>query len=119
MAHQVNEQVTALLTGIFKDEAGNLLGSANMTALVGTLYDRKTGTVINGFNEKNLLNANGGTLDGSGNFSLLLTPADNAIVDQSVVGSEVHVLLLAWEYSGGKKGKQEIEIAVKNISKVS
>jgi hypothetical protein len=41
------------------------------------------------------------------------------IVDQSVVGSEVHVLLLAWEYSGGKKGKQEIEIAVKNISKVS
>ncbi|MFN0156759.1 MAG: hypothetical protein ACKVRP_01650, partial [Bacteroidota bacterium] len=66
-----------------------------------------------------VLGANGGALDVSGNFTLDLSPLDNPVMSSTIIGAEHHVLLLEWTYqSGAKAGKQELTLAVKNLSKV-
>ena len=119
MAFEVTEQSTASVSGIFKDELNAVIGSGDMTTLIGTLYEEVTEVVINSRDEQDMLNANGATLDGSGNFTLQLDPADNAIlVDANEY--EIHVLLLEWTYaSGAKGGNAEVSVYVKNLAGVS
>lgn len=119
MVHELNEGVSATLTGVFKSDTGSLIGSGQMSTLSATLYDKVSGSIINSRNKQNILNTNGGTLDGSGNFAFEFLPADNAILTASIAGAEHHVLLLEWTYQGGAKaGKQEFQMAVRNLSKV-
>jgi len=117
ITYQVNEGSSAKLTGVLKDQAGNLLGSAGVASLTAELYDKNTDTSI--FGVKDILNVNGGELDSVGNFAYTFAPSDNAIVTAGVRGYERHILLVEWSYDGGSKaGKQEFEVAVKNLSHV-
>ncbi len=126
MAFQVNERVSSRLSGVFKDEAGNVLGSGDMTNIVVTFYDKSTGGIINEIDEHPLFPTGDptsdrpvATLDEDGNFIMTWGPLSNALINATIVGSELHVILLKWTYlGGGRTGRQEIFLAVKNLAQV-
>lgn len=116
---EVGEQVTALITGVIADAAGAALGASAITTLTLTLYEKRTGSILNSRNAVNIKNANGGTVDSSGNLALTLDPADNALLTQAVA-HETHVALIRWTYNvGAAAGWAQIEFAVHNQPKIT
>ena len=111
---EVGDGVSANVSGRFVDHLDAAIGSSRMTTLTSTLRDNVSGQVIGGRENLSVLNANGGTLDVSGNFSMDLDPEENDLIDAAIVGAELHVLSLSWTYDGGaKKGGKIVGIAVK------
>ena len=118
----IPERTTQKFTAVIKDENGAAIPAASLTTLTLTLYaldGAQAGTVINSVDDMNILNANRGTVDGSGNLTLLFVPNDMAILDATLL-EERHVALIEWTYaSGAKSGRHEIQFRVKNLDKVS
>jgi hypothetical protein len=109
------ERATARLTCTLTEEDG--VTGFQPTTLVLTLYDDRTGAIINSREALNVLNANIGTVSSEGAVALLFTPADMAVVGG--VPYETHVALLEWTWSGGTKaGRHEIVFVVRNLAKV-
>lgn len=115
----IAEKTTKKLSFVVRDEADVAIPAANLSTLTATLYVKRSGAIINSRNAQSILNANGGTVDSSGNGTLTLTPADNAIV--SATGAEEdHELLIEWTYAAGvKAGKHLIHLRVANLTKVT
>jgi hypothetical protein len=85
-----------------KDFAGTAITEANLVTLTATLYDQRTGRVINSRSAQSVKNANGGTVVTNGTLTLTLLAADNPIVGDTLPGAvERHILRLAWTYSDG------------------
>lgn len=90
------------VVAIPKDFAGTAITEANLATLTATLYDQRTGRVINSRSSQSVKDANGGTVAVNGTLTLLLLAADNPIVGDTLPGGvERHVLRLAWTYSDG------------------
>lgn len=114
----VAERVGLLIGGVLRDETRAVVPAASITTFTLTLTDRATDTIINGRNDTNILNANGGTLDASGNWTFLFTPADNQIVNADLAMEE-HIALFEWTWSAGaKRGQKSVLIRVKNYGRV-
>lgn len=75
----INEKSTAKYTCTLVDTAGAGIASASVSSLKATLKAADSGTVINSRNAQSVLNTNGGTLDSSGNFALVLGENDTAL----------------------------------------
>jgi hypothetical protein len=85
-----------------KDFSGTAITEANLVTLTATLYDQRTGRVINSRSAQSVKDANGGTVAVNGTLTLILLAADNPIIGDTVPGGvERHVLRLAWTYSDG------------------
>jgi len=114
------EGVTATITGTIKDTSTPpvAIPAASLATVTLTLYNKSSGTVLNGRSETNIKNANDGTVDSNGLLALTLTPADNALEAQS--GSkETHVAQITWTYNGGAStGRALVEFPVANLRKV-
>lgn len=108
------ENTTSKVSGVLVDEIGGGVGIPVVTALVVSLMNRATGAYINSRDHVNVLNMNGGSLDGSGNFAWVMSPGDNVIIDDAL-DFEVHTVLLEFTYGDGRQGKKLIDIAVQNI----
>lgn len=114
----VAEKTTCKFTGILKDENGAVVPGSSLTTLTLTLYNVDDGQIINNRNDQNILNANGGSVDGLGNFTLRLRAADNIILDPSKK-SETHRALIRFTYNAGQDaGSVEVEFRVQNLLKV-
>lgn len=117
----VNEQTTFLYTCTLKDESGVVIPLSAVSSLTITLYDEDTGAIINSRDGQNALNANNVTLHStSGLLSWIAQPADNAIVTATrVAGSvEKHKVLFKWTWATSKKGNHELQILVRQMTKV-
>ena len=117
----IQEGESCDLTGAFKN-AETAIAKAALLTVAATLYDESTGTVINTRNAQDILDANGGSVDDSGNLTLRLDPADNVLVGSPAVGSyERHVLRIAWTWNDGvatRTGIQQIRLYVESIQEV-
>ena len=84
---------SAIVTGRLVDLDGvtPVAGSA-LSTLAYTLYEARTGAVINGRRATSILNENGGVIDEDGNLQLRLDAADMARV--GTADSETHVALV-------------------------
>jgi len=116
----VAEKSTCRITGALVDEAGVALGSSQLSTLTLTLYAIiDTLPIINANTDKNVLNANQGTIDAGGLFALTLAPADNAIQALGAT-NEMHRALLKWTWASGvKAGAFEIDFPVRNLDKLT
>lgn len=114
----IPEGSTARLTGVLKDESGVVIDVANLTTLTLTLYVKDfPNKIINSREGQSVKNANGGTVDGSGNLTMILSGADNAIVDAGN-DTEDHIALFKWSWnSGANFGRKEILLTVDNLDK--
>ena len=107
------EKTTRIFTTTIKDEAGVAIPGSSLTSLVWTLYSEHTLAVVNGRSAVDI-KAN---VDGSGLLTLILLPADMAILQPSL-SEERHRALFEWVYSSGKEGRHEARITVSNLAKV-
>lgn len=118
----VFEGSTCQITATLQDEAGDAIASNDLTTLTLTLYDKKTGAVINSVSDTNILNTGRGSVNGSGVLTLTLTPDDNPIVGSShgAGNIELHIAMLKWTWNEGTKaGHAEILVPVQNLLKVT
>lgn len=115
----VQEKTTIKITGRLVDESAAVLAAASLTTLTVTLYDKETGAIINLRDDTNILNTNGGTVDANGNLAWTMDPADNPISD-ATLHIEKHIALFEWTWTAGAKAdKEEFEIPVRNMAKVT
>lgn len=108
------ERTQALLTGVLKDEDEATVDGANLMNLRLWLYDQN-GSVINSRSSQDINGANGGEVDGSGNFSLRLGADDNVI--SGTEEYEKHTALVKFEWAS-KEGWEEIDFYVQNLDYV-
>lgn len=110
----VNELTTARYTASLVDETGAVVPASSLSALTLLLYDKATGTVLNGRNNQNVLNTNGVTVDENGNLVWILSPPDNTIVT-TTEPHEVHVAVFTGHWGAGKEVTHDIAITVRNL----
>lgn len=103
------------ITGIMKDESGVAIDGVTLTTLKLWLYD-PDGTIINTRNGVDINGANGGSVDGDGNFALVLAADDNPILNEDAA-IERHTALVEWVWAG-KTAYKEIEFSVENLAYV-
>lgn len=117
--YEILEGSSGQVQGLITEEDGvTVIPVGTLTALTLTLYaDDAAKTIINGRNAQSILGVNGGSVDGLGELTLTLAPADNAILDTDLP-FERHIALLQWEWGTGKKGKFELVLIVRNLAKV-
>lgn len=109
---------TSLITETFTDETGNPI--ASFDALTLTLYDNDSDGIIN--TREGIAIASWGGSSGftAGTLTVLLGPADNAILGDGapISGFEMHTLLVEGTYNTASKVKVEIPIAVQYINHI-
>ena len=110
MAYQARQNNTAKIVATFTDEDGVAITA--LDSLKMTLYDEQSGTIINSKDGVDIAGS-----FSSGTLTLLLTPADNAVVNAVKGASERHILLLEYTYGTSKKGSEPIEIDVEYTAK--
>jgi hypothetical protein len=99
---------------IFKDETGQPFIPSTIE---GTLYDVDTGTIINGREDQNLLEAgNGGSFSGT-TFTIKLKPADLTIINDAR-GRETHRLRITTKWGLDNVHHTIIEHVVINLERV-
>jgi len=114
------EGVTCQITGTLTDEAGVAIPGAALTTLKLWLYNTTGLTILNSRTAQDILNTNGGTVDGAGLVTMRLDPADNQIIGAGVDGGEEHVALFEWTWaSGTKKGRHEVRFTLVNLAVVT
>ncbi len=111
----VDERTMQRFTATIFDEARQPIPAKALDSLTLTLYDRASNSVINNRNAQNVLNANGVTVDPSGNLAWLMSPADNTIFRS--VASETHIALFEWTYGprGAKRGNSQVGFSIRNV----
>ena len=117
MLERTTRQITATVTD--ENDAG--IDVAALTTIVMTLYDKKTGSIINSRQDQDIKNANNVTIDSSGNLTWIVQPDDNIIVGSALPPTKLehHVALIEWTWSGGsKEGRDTIDIFVRQMENV-
>ena len=118
ITYYVRDGDTSVFSATIQDEDGVGIPSASLLTLKCWLYLKNAPTAtINSRSAQSVLNANGGTVDSSGNFELVLGPADNE--SQGSSETETHVLLLRWTYNVDRAGSHEAWIQVTDNPQVS
>jgi hypothetical protein len=117
---EVAEGTTPTLGVTLQDLAGNGIPAASLSALWLTLFNDRTGAIVNGRSHINVLNTGIGTVDAQGAVRIALTAFDTPLLD-SARSTEVRVALLEWEWTESgvpKAGKVELAFVVRNLAKV-
>ena len=117
------EKTTTAYRAVLRDD-GNppaLLGSGSLTSLTIKLYSKETGDVINSKDNVNALNANGVSIDSSGNFVYTPAIADTTIQGNEATKSRVfHIAHFIWTWAGGaKRGDFLLQMEIPNSEAVS
>ena len=113
----INEATTGRYTATMYDETGAVIDGTALTTLTLTLYDKKTGTVINSRNALNALNANGVAVTSAGALTWTIAKEDTIVVGTAQMEWHVAVFSGTWS-SGAKRFVHEIEMRVVNIKRV-
>lgn len=111
------EKKTVKITAVLKDESNAIISGSSLSSLTLTLYNKKDLTIINSRNKSNILNVNAGTVDDSGNLTLVLS-SDDMIIVHTVNSQETHIALIEWTYGANMAGGHEIEFTVDNLNYV-
>jgi hypothetical protein len=113
----INESTTGLYTATMYDETGAVINGTAMTTLTLTLYDKRTGAVINSRSSQNVLNTNGVVVTETGGLTWTIAKEDTVMV--GLAERERHVGLFTGTWASGvKKFTHQVEMDVINLVKV-
>jgi hypothetical protein len=117
----VNEGSTAEYACDLVDASGDSIDASAVLTIVATLRANGVSAVINGRDDQNVKDINGGTLT-DGAFTLELSALDNVIVSSTSDREELHKLTLQMTYNktGGGTGAltHEVRFYVLNLTDV-
>lgn len=113
----VPEDSSALITGQIEDLLGAALPGAAVESFTVTLSDQRTGDIINGREDQDILNANGSTVAVGGAFTLELAPADLVIIPE---GEHKPILaaLFTWTWGGTRRSHHLFTFPVVDLETV-
>lgn len=117
----IKEGTDARFTAPIVDRDGVPVPLVDLLSLELTLEDLDTGEIINAWDAKDVLNVNGGVVDGDSVLVLPLTPAENIIINDAKL-YEFHRWLLEWTWNSGgveKSNKEYGDYAVENLRQVT
>ena len=113
------EQTSPKLSFLVTDEDEVGLAAASLSTLTMTLFDELSLAIINSRSNIDILNANNGTVDSSGNGTWVAAPDDTKIQDESLT-EEVHIAMFRWTWQGGSRGGAwRVRHTVKNFAKIA
>lgn len=115
----VRERSSGRVTAVLQDETGAVIPSSSLSTLTLTLYDVATNTILNSRDAQNVLNANNVTVDGSGNLTWTVQPADHAVVSTKPRARERHRGVFDFTWTGGKRDWYAVEFLVEAEPEVS
>lgn len=104
----------AQITANLVDRDGTALGSGTISTLTLTLYDLRSGNIINSKDGADI----SASLSVGGALTLDLDALDMVVTDDNQK-KERHVALVEWAWAGTKEGNEEIEFTVVNQEKVT
>ena len=121
---QIAEKTRQRLTFIIRDDQNPPvpIPGANLDFVKLTLYDEKTGDIINTRDEVDVLALPDLTVDVNGKAIMLFAPADNVLVGTAPVPSqEVHVAHFdyQWDTDPLKVGRHLVRLQVVNLLKTT
>jgi hypothetical protein len=117
----VAEGSTLQITGTLKNHTGAPIAASQLDTLTLTLYARDTPNqeILNSVSGEDIFNTGRGNLEAtSGLFTLILTPADAVILDDTL-DLEWHRALIQGTFETSKQFNMEIDFPVRNLDKVS
>lgn len=95
------------------DENDAPITASNLTTLVLSILDTKTGAVVNSVDETDILNVDRGSVDSVGNLIVILDPEDTTISGKSADRS----LVFTWTFAGGTKtGRHQLDFKIISLS---
>lgn len=125
----LDERQKAIYSFQLQDEDGNFLTDSDLSSLTLTLYRTQDGTIINGRDDQNVLDAANVTVSSdssgsnAGKVTWTMQPDDNAVTDPdgTPVGAlERHTALFSWSWGGtsGNSNSLEVDFWIRNQRKV-
>ncbi len=114
----VNEKSTAKYQATLKDEDDVIIPAANIVSLTLTYCEKAGGTIINARDDQDVLNTNNVTVDSAGILIWTLQEADTIIVN-TALDVEVHKATFKMTFNTNGKATWDVDISVRNLSKVS
>ena len=120
LADNILEGTTPNITATIQDEDGTALADTDLDTLTLNLYnlDDEDNTVINSRTDQDVLNSNNVTVSDAGALVWSVQALDTIIVGTSLV--ERHRAVFKWTYSSGTKaGSHIIDMAIRNLEKVT
>jgi len=109
------EATKAVYAGQLVDETGTPVPASVLTSGVLTLYDLRSGSIINGRNGQNILNANNVTIDASGNITWTMAPTDHPFLggppNPTSVERHIAFFTFVWPGSGGLEHNVAFDVA--------
>jgi hypothetical protein len=118
--HTTDELESGALSYTLVDETGAAVALASITAMLMTLYDEKTGAIINSRNAQDVLNTNQCTFHATtGAFAWAPLPADMAMSSGSTQATERHIAQIRTTWTSGTKAHTHLAyFTVGNIVKL-
>ena len=114
---QVQEESSYELTIPWLNQADEPLLLVEVASLTLTLYELRSGVIINSRSDQDILNANGVTFHSTtGIMVWSIQPADTAAV--TTTRRETHRALFELTLGTGAKKKLEVDLVVSNLQKV-
>ena len=113
------EGTNAVYTSQLLDETGTPIPGATLTAAVLTFYDRLTGAIVNGRSAQNVLNANNVVIDGSGNLTWTMPPADHPVLatGRPTPSAERHIAFFTFTWpTGALEHNVAFDVAKQRVS---
>jgi hypothetical protein len=115
------EETTGTYTFELVDEAGAGVDGQFLTTLTLTLYDLDSDQIVNGRQDQNILNTNGGTVQTVVGPPLVTTvtvalqPEDSVIFNPNRV-AEYRVLQCRWTWDSGQRvGAHAVQFGIENL----
>lgn len=115
----INERSTFRYTGKVVDEAGNAIPAAEISTLTLTLFNAADKSIINTRDDQNALNANGVTLNDSGELTWNSASEDSPIVGNVGLGlTEHHIAQFEWTWGSGRRGSHKVDLFVVQMHEI-
>ncbi len=114
---EINEQTTGRYTATMYDETGATIDGTAMTTLTLTLYDKRTGSIINSRNAQNVKNVSGVTVTSAGALTWIISTSDTVMVGRADRERHAALFVGTWD-TGTKKFTHQVEMDVINLAKV-
>lgn len=115
----INERSTADYIATLQDTQGNVLAGSAIVSLTLTLYELKSGAIINNRDGQNVLNQNDVTVDENGALLFSLQPDDGVIIDADCE-YETHRAEFDCVFNAGAgRSTWDVDFFYRNLSKLN
>lgn len=94
---------TLVYSGQLLDGAGAGIPFADLDSFTLTISRLGSGSIVNGVERVDVLNAGRGTVDAEGNYQIVLSPDDTNLLPGAPLGTQtVMSLVIDWTFNGGQ-----------------